>query len=411
MADTNMRILCLGYCFPPVASPEAFVTSKTMAAIPGAEVDVVTASANLYAQSPDHSLDAYVESRFGRIERIDGGLFRMLGKISRLPIRPDRYLLLARATAARAEAMQPDGYDCLVTRSQYHSVHAAGRRLKQRHPDLPWVACFSDPWSGGTYERQVPLMLSWSRNLERKVLREADALVFPTTDMRDYFAALNTEDPITHKSHVVPHGYDPALYDHPLDIQESQNIRLGMFGTFYGPRTPRRLLEAIERAAGDASLPDFTVEIFGLGGAAFNRELANYPAAGKHVTHGGVLPHTDALVRMKSFDLLVISDAPMSTRSMFLTSKIVDYLGSGRPLFAITPEGPTNDLIERIGGWSVSPDDSADVANVLSDAIRGVNAAIPHRSDAARDEYSIERIGRRFRDILDKVIASKVDTT
>ena len=85
MADTNMRILCLGYCFPPVASPEAFVTSKTMAAIPGAEVDVVTASANLYAQSPDHSLDAYVESRFGRIERIDGGLFRMLGKISRLP--------------------------------------------------------------------------------------------------------------------------------------------------------------------------------------------------------------------------------------------------------------------------------------------------------------------------------------
>ncbi len=110
---------------------------------------------------------------------------------------------------------------------------------------------------------------------------------------------------------------------------------------------------------------------------------------------------------MKSFDLLVISDAPMATRSMFLTSKIVDYLGTGRPLFAITPEGPTKDLIERIGGWSVSPDDSADVATVLIDAIRGVNAANPAQSDGARDEYSIDRIGRRFRDVLDHVVTSK----
>lgn len=52
MADAKMRILCLGYCFPPVASPEAFVTAKTMAAIPDATVDIVTASANLYAQPP-----------------------------------------------------------------------------------------------------------------------------------------------------------------------------------------------------------------------------------------------------------------------------------------------------------------------------------------------------------------------
>ena len=343
----------------------------------------------------------------GRIERIDGGLFRMLGKISRLPLRPDRYLLLTRATTARAEAMQPDGYDCLVTRSQYHSVHAAGRRLKQRHPDLPWVACFSDPWSGGAYERQVPLMSPWSRNLERKVLREADALVFPTAEMRDYFAALNTGISITQKSHVVPHGYDPTLYDGTSPTQTSQKVRVGMFGTFYGPRTPQLLLEAIERAAGDGSAPEFTVEIFGPGGAAFNRELVKHPAAEKLVTHGGVLPHTDALVRMKSFDLLVISDAPMATRSMFLPSKIADYLGSGRQMFAITPEGPTQDLIERIGGWSVIPDEPAAVAAVLIDAIRGVNAVKPAQSDEARDAYSIERIGRRFRDILDQLIASK----
>ncbi len=407
MADSEMRILCLGYCFPPVASPEAFVTSKTMAAIPGAKVDVVTASSALYAQAPDHSLDKYVDSRFGRIERIDGGLFRLLGKISRLPLRPDRYLLLSRATAARAEAMRPDAYDCLVTRSQYHSVHAAGLRLKRRHRDLPWIACFSDPWSGGAYERQVPLMSRWSRGLERKVLREADALVFPTDDMRDYFAALNTQDSIAQKSHVIPHGYDPVLYDEPADVPASQRIRLGMFGTFYGPRTPRRLLDAINRVAGDTSAPKFQLDVFGLDGDALERELANYAGAQKCVTHCGVLPHKEALRRMAAYDALVVSDAPSATRSIFLTSKIVDYLGTRRPIFAITPDGPSKDLVERAGGWTVGPGNATEIANVLTEVIRTIGAVNVQTSDSVRQDYRIDRIGRRFREILDGVVASE----
>lgn len=407
MSDSDLRILCLGYCFPPVASPEAFVTSKTMAAIPGAKVDVVTASPTLFPQPPDHSLDAYVAKRFGRIERVESALARMLGKVARLPIRPDRYLLLTGAATARAEALGPERYDFLVTRSQYHSVHAAARRLKQRHPGLPWVASFSDPWSGGGYDRRVPLMSPWSRDLERRVMREADALVFPTADMRDHFAALHPDGLVSGKSHVVPHGFDPELYGETAAAKPSDRVRLGMFGTFYGPRTPRLLLEAVDRAARDPSLPAFTLEIFGVGRDAFNQELAGYDTAVDHVVHGGVLPHTEALSRMAACDILVISDAPVESRSIFLTSKIVDYLGARSPLFAITPDGPTKDLIDRIGGWSVSPDDPAEVSAVLIDAIRGVNATHVEQSDAAREEYRIDRIGRRFRDILDELIASK----
>jgi hypothetical protein len=406
MSDRPMRILCMGYCFPPVASPEAFVTSKTMAAIPDAQIDIVTASASLYAQPPDHSLDAYVAAGFGHIERVDGTLLRILGKVSRLPIRPDRYLLLTRAATARAEALGPGGYDCLVSRSQYHSVHAAARRLKQRYPDLPWVACFSDPWSGGTYERHIPLMSAWSRNLERKVMREADALVFPTDDMRLHFESFHPEAAIAAKSHIIPHGFDPALYPEPAQERTGGTVRLGIFGTFYGPRTPRLLLEAIDRLAGNPSLPDFALETFGLGGEAFRRELAQFGDAGNHVSHGGILPHTAALNRMAACDILVISDAPTPDRSIFLTSKIIDYLGARRPLFAITPEGPTKDLIKRVGGWSASPDDPEAVVATLADAIRSVAMSDADISDTVLDEYRIDLIGRRFRDILDQTIAA-----
>lgn len=405
MDKRPMRILCMGYCFPPVASPEAFVTSKTMAAIPESEVDVVTASTNLYPQPADHSLDSYVAERFGRIERIDGAMFRILGKISRLPIRPDRYLLLTHAATARAEAMNPDSYDCLVSRSQYHSVHAAARRLKRRHPKLPWIACFSDPWSGGPYDRKIPLISSWSRYIGRQVLSEANALVFPTVDMRDHFAANAVYTSIVEKSHVVAHGFDPSLYPEPTRRREGGPVRLGIFGTFYGPRTPRLLLEAVNRLTCEETLPDFSLETFGLGGEAFKRELAQFGDASDHVIHGGILPHTAALARMAACDILVISDAPTPTRSIFLTSKIVDYLGANRPLFAITPEGPTKDLIERVGGWAVNPDTPSDVASTLAEAIRRVHASEAPLSETVRDEYRADRIGRQLRTILEDVVS------
>ena len=192
---------------------------------------------------------------------------------------------------------------------------------------------------------------------------------------------------------------------------DPKKVRLGIFGTFYGPRTPRHLLKAIDRLAGDKSLPKFSLETFGLGGEAFKRELAQFGDAGNHVAHGGILPHTAALNRMTACDILVISDAPTPTRSIFLTSKVVDYLGAGRPIFAITPEGPTKDLVEQLGGWAVDPRDGTSIAHLLADAIRKVGSSEATISKAVSNEYRIDRIGRHFRDILDATIASKASAT
>ena len=42
-----MRILMIAYCFPPVASPEAYVTAKLMGALGETVVDVVSADPSL----------------------------------------------------------------------------------------------------------------------------------------------------------------------------------------------------------------------------------------------------------------------------------------------------------------------------------------------------------------------------
>ncbi len=404
MAERALRILCLGYCFPPVASPESFVTAKTMAAIPNTTVDVVTTSHELHLQAPDHSLDTYVAERFGRIERIDGWIARLLGKIARLPIRPDRYLTITGKTVAEAQSLDPAGYDAIVTRSQYHSVHAAGLRLKRRHPNTPWIACFSDPWSGSVFEREVPLMSGWSRRLERKVLETADALVFPTIEMRKHVATQQPEIRVDARSHIIPHGFDPALSTSNPVPSVSQTVRLAMFGSFYGPRSPQFLVDAIGRVADQPDTPEFVVDIFGRNSPDLVDCLKRNPSAAARITHKGSLPHAKALQEMASYDVLITVDAPTPEPSIFLSSKVVDYLGTARPIFAVTPKGATADLVDRAGGRSVHPDNTDSVASALSATIRDASARRIKMDIGVTGEYRIENVGRQFRDVLDSLV-------
>lgn len=404
MASRDLRILCLGYCFPPVASPESFVSAKTMAAIPDARVDVVTSSHHMHLQPPDHSLDEYVTERFGKIFHIDDRRFRALGKVQRIPLRPDRYLLLTGRTAAVAKSMRPEDYDVLVTRSQYHSVHVAGRRLKRRYPELPWVACFSDPWSGSIFEREIPILSAWSRRLERSVLQSADALVYPTSEMRAHVAREHPDLPLDGHSHVVPHGFDPDLCVDGSEKPNATPVRLAMFGAFYGPRSPKLLVEAFEAVAAQPDVPDFVFHIYGSNSAVLLEHTSGHPDAAERIAHMGTLTHTDALKAMATYDILVMTDAPTAEPSIFLSSKVVDYLGARRPVFAITPRGATAELVQRTGGWSVGPDDPAAIANSLAAAIRAAVENVQRVPADVRDEYHIANIGRRFRQILDPLV-------
>jgi hypothetical protein len=66
----------------------------------------------------------------------------------------------------------------------------------------------------------------------------------------------------------------------------------------------------------------------------------------------------------------------------------------------------TQELVQRAGGWAVSPDDPANVARTLSEAIREISARKIQPSERVRDDYRIDRIGGRFRDVLDQTIAA-----
>src|SRR5262249_54611748 len=64
-------------------------------------------------------------------------------------------------------------------------------------------------------------------------------------------------------------------------------------------------------------------------------------------------------------DVLLVIDAP-SGESLFLPSKLVDYLPMNKPILGITPtSGASADLIRSLGYPIVAPDDEAGIAKAI----------------------------------------------
>ena len=78
----------------------------------------------------------------------------------------------------------------------------------------------------------------------------------------------------------------------------------------------------------------------------------------KVVSHIDVVPYMESLKYISNADVLLLIDAPSIGPSVFLPLKLIEYLGSGNPIFGITPlEGASANLIRKLGGIVVSPDD------------------------------------------------------
>jgi hypothetical protein len=235
-------------------------------------------------------------------------------------------------------------------------------RLKERL-GLPWVAHFSDPWHLNPYRRPGFAERWVNARLERAVVSAADAIVFVNEETRD--ATLERYPRrFRDKAHVIPHCFEPQLY--PPERTPHVGIVFRHIGHFYGARGIRPLLEAIRalRGAKPGVLDGVSFELIG---RIRDPEVADVHAFGLDglVTLRPGVGYRESLREMRDADVLLLVEAPAAT-NLFLPSKLVDYLGSGTPIVALTPpQGPAARLLAATGDAVVAPDDVQGIADAL----------------------------------------------
>ncbi|WP_417835683.1 glycosyltransferase [Thalassospira tepidiphila] len=399
------RILVIGYCYPPTASPEAFVSAKLLRNIPDCEIDVLTLEDGLVSDFRDAEMGEYGSKINGNVIKVSPPrLIKWLCRLPRLPLRPDRWLLANHSVRKRAVELLADRYDLLVTRSQYHSAHLVGLKLKAMRPDLPWIACFSDPWSKADHQTDVPLFSYLSRNLEQRVLKNADHLVFPTKGLLRHMT--EDKDNAALKSSVIPHCFDPSLYQERPHRQTLSRSKLQytwrIFGSFYGNRQPDILLQSLRKIR----IPNnifLTIEIFGSYHDTYGRFKAfNNTQKDRRIVYGGQISHKSALSLMQDSDLLIVIDSTDNQESFYLPSKIVDYFGSGKPVLSICRPGTVKQITQERGDLVADIDSADSICNSMEIALSRTHKG--ERKINSTLNFAGTIVGPKFRSLIQKTI-------
>jgi len=419
-APTIKRLLAISWEMPPLSGPRAVQVTRTLAALPeyGWRSRVICFGPRSDRYHQDHRVS---------LETLSGGhasllpvaspeewfvfraLWRLVPPIKHFP--DEKRVWMPAALRAARQAIAATPVDLIVSFAQPWSDHLIGLQLA-RETGLPWVAHFSDPWVDSPYFQRHGRIRRRAEAWERDVIATATRVIFVNVHARDRVMAKYPES-WKAKSVVIPQTFEPAT-NLPLrgPIAPDQPMRVVYTGRFYpGIRTPDAFLRAIAQLHAESSLQGrMEVEFVGADMAPYARQSSRLQLDGL-VTFSGRVPPAEARARAATADVLLVVDAGGTGGSLFLPSKLIDYLPLRRPILGLTPSiGPSADLIRELGYRVVPPDDVDAIASVLRDLLKAhaagrLVASLQH--DSVAERFSIARTTRRFADVFEQATGAR----
>jgi len=182
-------------------------------------------------------------------------------------------------------------------------------------------------------------------------------------------------------------------------------MRVVYTGRFYsGLRTPVPLLRALaDLNSREALAGSLDVSFIGPHVEEFERDAIALGVASFVHFRGRVAP-MEAATAAAAADVLLVIDAPSIGPSVFLPSKLIDYLPFRKPILGVTPEpGASARLLRRLGCPVASPDDIGAIGSAVASLIgqwRKGTLEVGASFDGVAAEFDIGRTSRLLHDVL-----------
>lgn len=392
-----MKAVFLSYVYPPLQAPRA-VQVHRLARFSKLDIRVL-ASVNGPAPRPGVEVVSFPDE--------PNRSWKLMRRAFYLPD-PQRFWAMRVAKEAPARGLVT-GDDVLITFGQPMSDHLAGLALKQR-VGMPWIAHFSDPWADNPYRLALPFSARANAAMEKKVIAAADRVLFTSPDTVDLVMAKYPRS-WRAKASVLPHAFDPDLVKGAAEKSGDGALVLRYLGNFYGQRNPRRFAEALKLilAEAPALLDGVRIELIGRWVGHANPTAASLGLSHDVLVFRNSVPYARSLELMTGADALLILDASFE-HNVFFPSKLADYLGSDRPIIAVTPGGTTADIVSRAGGRVISPMSVEEMAEGLKTTIADLCAGRLAPSDPRYvAHFAGPEVGAQFDAIVDEVTGAGAD--
>ncbi len=401
-----MKALLIAYWAPPLLSPESMLMRRMLYATGVHDVlwNLLTVCPRFSYGPKDYGKTLALETlpHPPQVEyALSGeyGLIPLYALFPRLRLMPDPRLGWVPFGISRgAKLMQREKFEVFVTWGQPHSSHLIGCALKRRYSRIPWVAYFGDPWVANPYVDHMPQKCTiW----EQEVVHTVDRMIVNTKSVKNDFLQ-RYGSAVQGKIHVIPHSYDHTWLEgeaHQTARAPDSPLTLTYGGNFYGKRTPQPILRALNALSPQVRAA-LCVQFIGKFPAQWRAEAESLDSS---VAVLGQKSYAETQALLRQSDMLLLIDAPLA-ESMFLPSKLVDYLALGKPILALTPRGGASwDALEGLDHVClIDTDDDGQIQNVLKKIARG-EFSFSGRTTPP-EVFSPETVGAQWKCVLDEAL-------
>ena len=317
---------------------------------------------------------------------------------------PDRLVTwMPHVVPAGLRAAREECADAVVSFGPHHSLHLHGQIIA-RLAGIPHVPFFGDLWLHDSY---VIWPSSWCRRaaafLERWTVQCADGLAVTTRGAADYFRKRygGACPPV----HVVENGYDPAI---PLpDVPERTDglFRVVFTGNFFARQSPENILHGLALLLSRHPDAPVRVRLVGSLDPQF-LEMARSLDLGEALEITGTVPFHRVPEEQMAANLLLTSLCDIPGSEVKNSSKLAEYLRTGKPVLALAPEGDMTANVRRFDAGLVAKPSPEGFADALERALELWKHGLLHGSpvpEAVAETFDARNITARLGDFLDSI--------
>ncbi len=295
--------------------------------------------------------------------------------------------------------------DAIVTTSPPVSTHLVGRKAKEMF-GCPWVADLRDLWSQNLAQANDVVRLL-ERPVERRTLRDADALVSVSEPWADRLRACYPDKPVF----SITNGFDADDF-RPKPQALTEKFTITYTGRLYeGKRDPTPLFESVQELVRDGILDREAVRIRFYGSIEpWLPVLVRSFGLEDVVELAGTVSREEALRHQRESQVLLMLGWSDPRETGQHTGKAFEYLGARRPILAIGgSRGVVTDLLEqtRTGVHALSKDELKNTLCAWYAEHRHVGRVLYRGDERKLDPYTHEQMASQFAQVLDGVSAGK----
>jgi len=312
---------------------------------------------------------------------------------------PDIYIGWMIPTILKAKKIiEKENIDLIFVSSLPWTSSLIGVLLKKL-TKRPLVIEFRDAWSFNPYIQYIsPFHKKINLKLERYVLENCDYFV---TVMKYILEVYKQKyNFLEKKSSVIYNGFEFGDFEN----NKLEKFTIAHIGSFYGSGSPEEFLEALESCA-TKTIPINELQFLVIGNQKkrFLDILKKY----KTVRILNTISNKETIKIISRSHLLLLIE---KTNSM--TTKIFEYLASGKPILALIPEGEAAQMIRKYSdnSYIISDYDNIDkTAEAIYDCYikwkeRKLNKEISKKTIEFRKKFNREEETKQLAEIFDEIV-------